>query len=55
MRVLFLAGIGSALTRNMKKAEGPCNWYDAAENAQGEWIYEIASEFVNPLKRAFNL
>src|SRR5258707_3507864 len=36
------AGIGSALSRNMKKAGGAREWYDGAENAQGEWIYEIA-------------
>ena len=49
------AGIGSALTRNMKKAHGPKDWYDGAENAQGDWVYEIAEEFKAPLKRAFGL
>jgi hypothetical protein len=49
------AGIGSALTRNMKKADGPGDWYDCIRNVQGEWIYEIADELVQPLKRAFSL
>jgi hypothetical protein len=39
----------------MKKSGGGKDWYDGAENANGEWIYEIADEFVQPHKRAFNL
>jgi hypothetical protein len=49
------AGIGSALTRNMKKAGGPRDWYDGTQDVHGEWIYEIAAEFVKPLRRAFSL
>jgi hypothetical protein len=49
------AGIGSALTRNMKKAGGPKDWYDGAQDVHGDWIYEIAGELVQPLKRAFKL
>lgn len=49
------AGIGSALTRNMKKAGGPKDWYDGTQDVHGEWIYEIAGELVQPLKRGFKL
>jgi hypothetical protein len=50
------AGIGSALTRNMKKAGGPKDWYENnSQDLKGEWIYEIAAEFVEPLKHAFHL
>jgi|ERR1700730_18597583 len=49
------AGIGSALTRNMKKAGGAKDWYDGTQDVHGVWIYEIAAELVHPLKRAFNL
>jgi len=49
------AGVGSALTRNMKKAGGPEGWYDGHETANEEWVYEIADELVQPLKRAFGL
>ena len=49
------AGIGSALTRNMKKAGGPKDWYDAHQEPSGEWIYEVADELVKPLKQAFGI
>lgn len=49
------SGIGSALTRNMKKAGGPKDWYDGHQQPDGEWIYEIAAELVEPLKRAFGV
>jgi hypothetical protein len=49
------AGIGSALTRNMKKAGGPKDWYDGNQDVHGDWNYEIAGELVQPLKRAFKL
>jgi hypothetical protein len=49
------SGIGSALTRNMKKAGGPKQWYDGHELPNGEWIYEVADELIEPLKKAFNL
>lgn len=47
------SGIGSALTRNMKKAGGPKDWYDGREQSNGDWLYEIADELIEPLKRAF--
>jgi hypothetical protein len=47
------SGIGSALTRNMKKAGGPKDWYDGHEQPNGDWLYEIGDELVEPLKRAF--
>jgi hypothetical protein len=37
----------------MKKAGGPKDWYDAHQRPDGEWIYEIADELTEPLKRAF--
>jgi hypothetical protein len=49
------SGIGSALTRNMKKAGGPKDWYQRHEQPNGDWIYEIADELVEPLKRAFGV
>jgi hypothetical protein len=49
------AGIGSALTRNMKKAGGPKDWYDGHQDTDGNWIYQIADEYVEALKRAFKV
>src|ERR1019366_3683196 len=49
------SGIGSALTRNMKKAGGTNHWYDGHELAKDEWVYEIADELIEPLTRAFKL
>jgi hypothetical protein len=49
------SGIGSGLTRNMKKAGGPRQWYDGHELPNGERVYEIADELIEPLKKAFNL
>jgi hypothetical protein len=46
------SGIGSALTRNMKKAGGGKDWYDCHQDTDGNWIYQIAAEYVAPLKRA---
>ena len=41
------AGIGSTLTRNMKKAGGPKkDWYDGNQDVHGDWNYEIAGELV---------
>ncbi|HXE92004.1 MAG TPA: hypothetical protein VNK82_13690 [Terriglobales bacterium] len=49
------AGIGSALTRNMKAAGGPKDWYDGHQDVAGAWIYEIADELVAPLRKAFKI
>lgn len=49
------SGIGSALTRNMKKAGGSKDWYDGHEQPNGDWLYEIADELVEPLKRVFGV
>jgi hypothetical protein len=47
------AGVGGSLTKNMAKAKGPENWYSWFRNPKGEWIYKIAPELVEPLKRSF--
>jgi len=50
-------GIGSSLTRNMKKAGGMKQWYSGERhpNKAHEWIYKINPELVEPLKRAFGI
>ena len=50
-------GIGSGLTRNMKRAGGPKKWYTYQRHStkSGEWVYTILPELVDPLKRAFNV
>ena len=50
-------GIGSSLTRNMKRVGGLKNWYTAQRHPKkaGEWIYSIVPEMVEPLKRAFGI
>jgi hypothetical protein len=49
------SGIGSALTRNMRKAGGvkKWKWYDGFPTPSGDWTYEIVPELIDPLKRAF--
>ncbi len=49
------AGVGSSLSRNMKKAGGPKKWYDVVRDINGERIYIIVPELVAPLKQAFNI
>ena len=49
------AGVGGSMTKNMAKAKGPENWYSWFRNPKGEWIYKIAPELVEPLKRSFGL
>ena len=47
-------GIGAALTRNMIKAGfSSKKWYRKDQLTNGERIYEIQGELVEPLKRAF--
>ncbi|MFI5116860.1 MAG: hypothetical protein ACHP8B_09190 [Terriglobales bacterium] len=50
-------GIGSSLTRNMKKVGGLKNWYTAERHPRkpGEWIYTVVPEMVGPLRRAFSI
>lgn len=50
-------GIGSSLTRNMRKVGGMKNWYSAEPHSSkpGEWKYTIIPELVAPLKKAFGL
>lgn len=49
------SGVGGSLSKNMKKAGGPRDWYDGHVNNSGEWIYTIMPELVQPLKRAFGV
>lgn len=49
------AGVGSSLSRNMKKAGGPKKWYDVVRDLKGERIYQIVPELVELLKEAFNI
>jgi hypothetical protein len=49
------AGVGSSLSRNMKKAGGPKKWYDVVRDIKGERVYTITPELVEPLKQAFHL
>jgi hypothetical protein len=48
-------GIGSSLTRNMKRAGGPKKWYTYQRHStkNGDWVYTILPELAGPLKRAF--
>lgn len=48
-------GVGGALTKNMRKAGGPSDWYSWEEQPDSDWVYSIADEYVKPLKRAFGL
>jgi hypothetical protein len=49
------SGVGGSMTKNMIKARGPRDWYTASLNSNGEWIYKIVPELVDPLKRSFAL
>jgi hypothetical protein len=49
------SGVGSSLTRNMKKSGGPKKWYDTSRDIKGEKIYRMSPELVEPLKRAFKV
>ena len=48
-------GIGSSLTRNMKKVGGMRKWYTAEKHPTNpnEWVYKIVPELVEPLSLAF--
>jgi hypothetical protein len=48
-------GVGGSLTKNMKKAGGPREWYTYHRNEKDQWIYKIADELVGPLKGAFGV
>jgi hypothetical protein len=50
-------GIGSSLTRNMKRAGGPKAWYTYQRHSakQDDWVYTMIPELVDPLKRAFGV
>jgi hypothetical protein len=48
-------GVGGSLSKNMKKAGGPEEWYSARRNDKGRWTYKIIDELVEPLKTAFGL
>jgi hypothetical protein len=47
--------VGGSMTKNMMKAKGPKAWYTGALNNDGEWVYKIVPELVDPLKRSFGL
>ncbi|MGD0126307.1 MAG: hypothetical protein ABSF46_13170 [Terriglobia bacterium] len=49
------SGVGGSLTKNMIKAGGPRDWYTCSLNHDGEWVYKILPELVEPLKQAFGL
>jgi hypothetical protein len=49
------SGVGGSLTKNMVKAKGAKEWYTGGLNNDGEWIYKIAPDLVEPLKRSFGL
>jgi hypothetical protein len=49
------SGVGGSMTKNMMKAKGPKAWYTWALNNNGEWVYKIVPELVDPLKRSFGL
>jgi hypothetical protein len=49
------SGVGGSMTKNMVKARGPKAWYTASLNNNGEWVYKIVPELVEPLKRSFGL
>jgi hypothetical protein len=50
-------GIGSSLTRHMKKAGGLKDWYSAEPHTKktDEWVYKIVPELIEPLKKAFGV
>jgi hypothetical protein len=49
------SGVGGSMTKNMMKAKGPRAWYTGTLNNDGDWIYKIVPELVEPLKRSFGL
>ena len=49
------SGVGGSLSKNMKKAGGPPEWYDAYVDSSGEWIYTIQPDLVPSLKLAFGV
>jgi hypothetical protein len=49
------AGVGGSLTKNMVKAGGPRDWYDAHVDKAGDWHYTILPDLIEPLKRAFGI
>jgi hypothetical protein len=49
------AGVGGSLSKNMRKAGGPEDWYDGHVDNTGEWHYTILPELIDPLKRAFGV
>jgi hypothetical protein len=49
------SGVGGSMTKNMMKAKGPTAWYTWALNNNGEWVYKIIPELVEPLKRSFDI
>jgi len=49
------SGVGGSMTKNMMKAKGPKAWYTAALNNDGEWVYKVVPELVEPLKCSFGL
>jgi hypothetical protein len=49
------SGVGGSLTKNMMKAKGPKAWYTFTMDGDGEWIYKIVPDLVDPLKRSFGL
>lgn len=49
------SGVGGSLTKNMRKAGGPREWYQWQKQNSGDWIYSILPELVDPLKRAFGI
>lgn len=50
-------GIGSSLTRNMRKVGGMKQWYtyEPHPTKSGEWQYKIVPELIDPLKTAFGV
>ncbi|MCU1303638.1 MAG: hypothetical protein JWQ87_3922 [Candidatus Sulfotelmatobacter sp.] len=49
------SGVGSSLTKNMKKAGGPKTWYSGSPIKNGEWLYKINPDLVASLKRSFGV
>jgi hypothetical protein len=49
------SGVGGSMTKNMMKANGPREWYTAYRNTNGQWIYKIKLDLLEPLKRSFGL
>jgi hypothetical protein len=46
------SGVGGSMTKNMMKAKGPKAWYTGTLT-NGDWVYKIVPELVEPLKRSF--